>query len=263
MYLSGFQLFFWATAFAAHLLLLAVIWRRGRAASFPVFTGLIAFYIARSVALFLIWRFVHQNTQSNYYYTALALAIVDEAIQLFVFYELATHVFCPTGVWAKDVKRAFVWIVAGSVLLATILTWLAAPEVKLSVQSLMLRSNFFSSALMSELFVGIMWLSATAGLPWKTHVARIAQGFGIYSIVSLILETINNYFGLQNSADVYNAANHVRSLVYLGCVGYWIVTLWQEAPAPRELPDAMLMQIYTLQRRVEYDLVRIRNWRRS
>ena len=125
----------------------------------------------------------------------------------------------------------------------------------------MLRGNFFTSALMSELFVGMMALSATAGLPWRTHVARIAQGFGVFAVVCVLLETANNYFGLAQGTRTTLELANLRRFTYTGCLGYWVVTLWQEAPAPRELPDAMLTQIYTLQRQVEHDLIRIRSWR--
>jgi hypothetical protein len=52
-------------------------------------------------------------------------------------------------------------------------------------------------------------------------------------------------------------------MTYLGCEVYWIVTLWQEPPAPRELPEAMRTKIYTLQKQVERDLEKIREWRRK
>jgi hypothetical protein len=190
------------------------------------------------------------------------MAWLDEALQVVVFYELARHVLCPTGVWARDVRGVFVWMIAGSGAVAAVLTFLAAPDVAEPIQTVLLRSNFFTSVLMSELFVGMMALSVTAGLPWKTHVARIAQGFGTYALISLLLETVNSYVGLAQGQQVFNEISYFRGLAYDACVGYWIVTLWRDAPAPRELPDQMLTQIYTLQRRVELDLARIRSWGR-
>jgi hypothetical protein len=108
-----------------------------------------------------------------------------------------------------------------------------------------------------------MALSVTAGLPWKTHVARIAQGLGAYSLVSLVTGAAANYFGVSHDTHIYTALARVSVLTYLMCEAYWIVMLWREAPAPRELPEAMRMQIYSLQKQVEYDLIRIRSWRRS
>ncbi len=261
MHLSGYDLVEWAVGFAAQLILVAVLFVRRRYLQFPVFTGLIAFECVKHLVLFLVWVTVHHRTVHYYAYANTRLGIVDEVIQLFVFYELASKVFCPTGRWAEDVRRGFRWLIAASAAVAVLLAWLAAPPVNYSIQSFVLRSDFLSAALMSELFIGTLWLSSTAGLPWKTHAARIAQGIGFYSLTCLVLGAVVNYLGFQQGTTVFTAAGEVRSYVWIAALGYWIVTLWQEAPAPRELPDTMLIQIYKLQRLVENDLVRIRNWR--
>jgi len=263
MHLSGLDQFFWAATFAGHIALLAVLWTRRRAAKFPAFTTLISFYAARTIALYVLLHLVDRHAQRDYFYAYWSMAVVDEMLQVIVFYELARKVFCPTGVWARDVRRAFLWMTGISAIVATVLTSLASPAAPRLIQVVMLRSDFFTSALMSELFVGMMALSAIVGLPWRTHVARIAQGFGVFAVVCVLLYTADNYFGLAQGSRVYDALSLFRRSIYAGCLGYWIVTLWQEAPAPRELPEAMRMQIYTLQRRVEYDLIRIRSWRRS
>ncbi|HXE08755.1 MAG TPA: hypothetical protein VN612_12720 [Acidobacteriaceae bacterium] len=261
MFLSGFERFLWAGGFVLECILLAVLFLKRRAASFPAFTFLNIFYVARTIVLFaLAFRFGVSSWP--YFLTYWPLAFVDELIQLVVAYELAVHVFCPTGKWARDVRRAFLWLIVASCVLALALSMVVAPVTVRHYQTFLYRSNLFTSALMSELFVGMMVLSATAGLPWKTHVARIAQGFGAYSIISFVLDAVQSYFGRSHGLRPYTLTSDAVKLASLGCIGYWIVTLWQEAPAPRELPDAMLMQIYTLQRRVESDLLHVRNWRR-
>lgn len=262
MKVSGIEQIFWAVSFAGNLSLLMVLFLRRRAGAFPAFTSLISFYVARSIVLFLILHLVHDHTQRVYFYSYLWMAWVDEALQVVIFYELARDVFCPTGVWVRDVRGVFVWMVAGSGVVAALLSFLASPAVAEPIQTVLLRSNFFTSALMGELFVGMLALSVTAGLPWKTHVARIAQGFGTYALISVLLDTVNSYVGLAQGHDVYYAISYIRGLTYEICVGYWLVTLWRVAPAPRELPEQMLTQIYTLQRRVELDLAKIRTWGR-
>jgi hypothetical protein len=188
---------------------------------------------------------------------------LDEALQLAVLYEIAVRVFCPLGVWARDTRRPVITLVVSGVLIAMSLTWLSAPVTRTAVQAVILRENFFSSALMSELFVGIVVLSATAGLPWKTHVARIAQGLGAYSLICVGKDIVVNSVRLSRNALLYSELSHLRMLSYLVCEAYWIVMLWQAAPAPRELPEALRMQLCTLQERAEHDLTRIREWRRN
>jgi hypothetical protein len=260
MYLSGFDRFVWAATTLGQTMLLLVLFARHRARSFPVFTTYIAQSVLATIALYFLLHYFSLRTYFNSY---LYLAIVDEVLQLFVFYELAVHVFCPTGVWARDVRKAFIGMVCASTVVALLLTWLAHPSARLRIQTFILRSNFFSAALLSELFVGIMVLSVTVGLPWKTHAARIAQGLGAYSLVCVPKDIVVNYVTLSRHARLFTDLSHLRALTYLACEAYWIFMLWQQAPAPRELPEAMRVGIYTLQKQVAYDLIRVRTWSRN
>jgi hypothetical protein len=47
-------------------------------------------------------------------------------------------------------------------------------------------------------------------------------------------------------------------VTYLICVMYWIVMLWRDAPAPRELPAEIRSQLVAFQRLLEYDLRKLR-----
>ena len=258
MNLSGFDRFVWAASFYGHIVLLVVLLVRHRAKTFPVFTSYVAENIVKTAVLYFVF---HHFSQRDYFYSYWSLELVDEVLQLLVFYELAAHVFCPTGVWARDVRKIFFGLVCANTLLALLLTWLAHPAARMPIQAFFLRTDFFSAALLSELFVGTMVLSVTVGLPWKTHVARIAQGLGAFSIVCVAKDIVSNYIGIGGDNHIFNEMAHLKIITYLACEAYWIVMLWQEAPAPRELPEAMRMKIYTLHKQVEYDLMRIRAWR--
>jgi hypothetical protein len=257
MELTGFDRFVWATGFCCHILLLLVLFRRGRARSFPIFTTFIVFNVARTIILY----FVYRDLPADYIHAFWYLDVPDDALWFLVLFEVALHVFRPTGVWARDVWKSFIGVAFVSAVVALPLTWLAVPSTATLARALVVRGTFFCAVLMSELFVGMLALSATEGLPWKTHVARIAQGLGAFSVVCVVTYTISNYYG--NEPLVFAVLASLRNAVYVVCEGYWIVMLWQEAPAPRELPESMLTQIYALQRQVEYDLTRIRTWRRS
>lgn len=257
MSLSGFDRFVWAATFCGHILLLVVLFARRRAGMFPAFTAFVAENICTTVILYFALHYLSLVAYRRSYFS---LGVADEILQIFVFWELAVHVFCPTGVWARDVRRTFLGLVCASTLVSLSLTWLARPTARLPIQTFILRSNFFSAALLSELFVGMMVLSVTAGLPWKTHVARIAQGLGAYSLACVATDIVVDSIALSQHTRLYSELSHSLMLTYLACEAYWIVMLWQEAPAPRELPEAMRIKIYTLQRQVEHDLIKIRTW---
>jgi hypothetical protein len=258
MHLSGFDRFFWAATFSGQILLLLVLVTRRRAGSFPAFTAYIAENAATTIVLYFVLNYFSLSTYRTCFWS---LGILDEILQLFVVYELAVHVFRPTGVWARDVNKTFIGVVCASTVVALLLTWLAHPVARFPIRTFILRSNFFSAALMSELFVGMVVLSATAGLPWKTHVARIAQGMGAYSLVCVGMDIVVNYVSMNQHPHLLAGFADLQTLTYFACEVFWIVMLWQVAPAPRELPESMRMQIYSLQKRVEYDLIKIRTWR--
>jgi hypothetical protein len=163
-------------------------------------------------------------------------------------------VFRPGGSWAPDVRQRFLWLLAPSLLIALGLSWLASPPARNWMQIAAARGNLCAESLMSELFVLMMALSVSASLPWKTHVARIAQGLGTYSLVSLMIQTAQSYFGVDRQARMFLELSHIRMAAYLVCVTYWIVTLWADAEETGPMPEELRRSLFALQSRVAYDL---------
>ncbi len=260
MQLSGLDLFFWVASLFGHVVLLGVLFFRKRAAEFPFFTSLIALNILRTIILIFVRIY---GSKDDYFYSYWSLGTVDVVLQLGIVYEISRSVFSPTGSWAKDLRWSFLWLLSFSVIFGLALTLLATPPTKTLHQAIVIRGNFFSSVLLSELFVGITAMSVTMGLPWKTHVARIAQGLGTYSIVGFAIEGMHSYFGLSQGMQGYSTLSHFRIAAYLVCVAYWIVTLAQEAPEAKGMPEQMQRQMVLLQSRVAFELSHIRSWGRS
>ena len=245
MHLTGLDFFFWALGFLEVCVLLAVLWYCKRAARFPVFTTWIAFEVVQTVALYFTFRL---GSSQTYFYTYWSLGFLDVTLQLAVAYELCAHVFRPMGAWAPDVRRGFAVVAGASLLIASVLTWLAAPPARFLRSAIVIRGNFFSSALMSELFVAMVALSVTMGLPWRTHVARLAQGFGVYSIFCIVTEGAHSYFGTGGA--VYTRVSQIRISLYCLCVAYWIVAMARNEPEPPKLPPQLRAELLALQSRV-------------
>jgi hypothetical protein len=257
MHLSGLDLTFWALTFFLNCALLAILVLRRRAAAFPIFTTLIFASVIRTIILYVTYRFASANT---YFYIFWSLGFLDLSLQLAVAYELASTVFRPIGFWAHDVRRSAFLAVGISLALAILLTVLASPATHTLRSSIVIRGNFFSSALMSELFVVMVALSVYIGLPWKTHVARIAQGFGVYSLFGLFTEAAHSYFGTGNHA--YARISQVRIALYCVCVLYWSIALLRDEPQPSQLPESMKLQLRALQLRTSALLQNLRESRR-
>lgn len=253
---TGLELFLWAAGLLVNGALLCVLLLRGRAAHFPWFTTLIVGNVLRSPILFYVRNY---GSVRAYFLSYWTLAILcDVVVQSGVVYELATHVFRPLGRWAADTRRGMGWLVLISFAVAGLLTWLATPVSDAWQEAVVVKGSFFFTTLMSELFVGMVSLSVTAGLPWRTHVARIAQGLGVYSLLDIAIEAAHTLYGAQYRTHTDVLLSDTRKLLYLGSVVYWIFALWQDAPEPRELPAEVRKHLRELQTRLTYDLYTLR-----
>jgi hypothetical protein len=256
MLLTGLDFFFWAAGFALHLGLLFVLWYRRRARVFPFFTTLITLSVIRTIVLYSVHRY---GTVFDYRYTYWSLAILDTTLQLCVVYEVASRVFRPLDVWAEDVRSSFVWLASLSLLVAFGLAWLSSAPGRTWMENVTTKGNLFASSLLSELFVVMMALSINARLPWKTHVAKIAQGLGAFSLISVLVDTGQSYFGISREQPAFLLITHVRMAAYLGCVTYWMINLWPNEQPARMMTHEMRKKMFTLQMHVDYHLRDLRS----
>ncbi len=256
MHLTGLDLLFWAAGFAENLTLLFVLWYRRRAKAFPFFTALVTLVVIKTLVLYFVNLY---RTKNDYAYTYWTLAILDMTLQLCVVYEVASLVFRPLNVWAEDIRSSFIWLISLSLLVALGLTWLGSAPSQTWMQALTTKGNLFASTLLSELFVAMMALSVKVRLPWRTHVAKIAQGLGAYSLISVLIDTGRSYFGVSREKPAFVAISHVRMAAYLGCVTYWIASLWPDELPARTMTAEMREKIFTLQARVAYHLQDLRS----
>ena len=162
MRLGGIDFLFWIAGFVGHLVLLFVLWWRERASHYPIFTALIVSDVVRTVGLYFIHLF---GTKDQYYYSYWFLTILDVALTLAVIYELAADTFRPLGFWARDLRGKFLGLICLFLSVASALTWLASPKTRSWMGTLVIKGTFFSSVCISELFVGMLAISAAAGLP--------------------------------------------------------------------------------------------------
>ena len=256
MHLTDLDLLFWAAGFVENLGLLFVLWYRRRAGAFPFFTTLATLIVIKTAVLYFVNLY---GTKNDYAYAYWSLGILDMTLQLCVVYEVASLVFRPLNVWAEDVRSSFVWLISLSLLVALGLTWLESVPSPTWMRALTAKGNLFASLLLSELFVAMMALSIKVRLPWRTHVAKIAQGLGAYSLISVLIDTGRSYFGTGREQPAFVAISHVRMAAYLGCVTYWIASLWPDEVPARTMTAEMRERLFTLQAQVAYHLEDLRS----
>jgi len=255
VHLNGVERWLWAAGLIGHILLLAVLIVRKRVQRFPLFTAFVLWNLVRTVILFFVFRL---GTTHAYYYTFWSCAVVGTLLQFGIIYELYAQTFRPLGIWAPDIRKAFLGLISGSLLVALGLTMAATPHTRLGIQAITMKGDFFSSIWVGELFVGMIALSVKSGLPWDAHVGRISQAFGLYSLLNAFLASMETYFGLGSDINPYETLQQVRQVIYLGCIAYWIIMLWKNAPDARMMSEYLRLQLIRLQARVEAELLSIR-----
>jgi hypothetical protein len=256
MDLTRLDLFLWAGGLLGHLTLLSVLCYRRRTRSFPLFTALITSDLVRTLTLYLVHAY---GTNQIYRLSYWSLLLLDTALQLCVVYEVASRVFRPLNVWAADLRDSFLWMAGLSICVALILAWLERPAAGGWIQNLVGRGNLFVAALMSELFVALTALSSSARFPWRMHVAAVAQGLGVYSMFTVLVETAHSYFGLGRNMATAILLSHIRMFVYLTCVAYWIIAFWCEEREARVMTREMHKEIFSLQSQLAYGLRQLRS----
>lgn len=262
MHLSHLDSFFWLSGLAGHVGLLFVLFYRGRKRNFPLFTVLIAANILKTTTLYLIYPRAQTGYSYAYFYTYWGFGVLDVLLQLAIAYEIASHVFRPLGVWAPDLRRHLIGLIVLSLCVAVALAWLSSPRTYRWREAVVIRGSLFSAALLAELFVGMTVLSVTAGLPWKTHVARIAQGLGIYSVFCIVVEAGDSYFGMANGTTASIILTQARMTLYLLCLCYWIITLYVQQPQQERLPEELKSYLLLLRRQTAASLGTLKGRRR-
>jgi hypothetical protein len=205
----------WFAGLLAHLLLLTVLFTRKRAAVFPWFTLLIAFYLVRSVGLVIALRISGHPAPLA---TATLIDLVDVLLQFAVLAELSWVALQPLG----SLRRAtmpLLLLASGIVIVLRL-----SPPGQTTLQAWLVLLHFLLSVLMLEWGIVIAFLRRPLRLSWRSEVAAISLGFGIYSAVLL---AGGSYFTTGREMRDYVVFSYLRVVTYLLVVVFWTVSLWR------------------------------------
>jgi hypothetical protein len=213
----------WAAGLLGHLLLLAVLFMRKRVGRFPWFTLLIIFYLVRSVGLAAALR-VSGHPASLF--ASMIVDIMDVLLQCAVLIELTWNGLQPLG----GVRRfTLPLLLAGS---GVLIVMRLAPSGHFSLRTILVLMHFLLSVLMVEWAIVLAFLLRPLRLSWRSHVAAISFGFGVYSAALL---AGGGYFTTGREMRDYVFFSFFRISVYLVILVFWSVSLWFAEPASRTL----------------------------
>ncbi len=238
MGLTNLEIALWAAGFVGHLALLAVLLVRSRWRKFPVFTSLIAYQGAVTLALFLISR---HGSEHTYFVAYWSLALGDYCFQVALVFEIARNVLRSVGTWVQDARRAFLlWSAVGTLLAAGLCLTISPPALS-GLDLWEVRATLFTSLLTCELFLSISVAANRLGIPWRSHVMALGQGLVAWAAIAVAGDVAHVATGWRKELVLFD---QTRMYVYLGTLLLWIVSFWR--PEVEPAPPSPEMQEYLL-----------------
>jgi len=210
----------WAAGLLGHVILLVVLFTRHRVARLPWFTLLIFFYLLRSVGLAAT---LHFSGHPAHRFAILVLDSTDVLLQCAVLAELAWIALRPLG----GIRRyTLPLLLVGS---GVLIVMRLAPAGYTSLRMDLVLLHFLLSVLMVEWAIVLAFLLRSLRLSWRSHVAVISFGFGIYSAALL---AGGGYFTIGREMSDYVFFSFFRISVYLLVLLCWALALWFQEPKP-------------------------------
>jgi hypothetical protein len=208
----------WAAGLLGHLLLLAVLFTRKRVGRFPWFTLLILFYLLRSIGLAAT---LHFSGHPAHRFAIMILDLTDVLLQCAVLAELTWIALQPLG----GIRRfTLPLLLVGS---GVLIVMRLAPAGYTSLRMDLVLLHFLLSVLMVEWAIVLVFLLRPLGRSWRSHVAAISFGFGIYSAALL---AGGGYFTIGREMSDYVFFSFFRISVYLFILLCWAIALWFKEP---------------------------------
>jgi hypothetical protein len=204
----------WIGGLLGHLVLLAVLFARRRAASFPWFTLLIGFYLLRSIGL---QATAHFTGHPAHRFATQAIDLTDVCLQAAVLAELMWMALRPLHATRQAMLSLL--LVASGVLIVLRL----APPMPVWHRMALVLIHFLLSVLMLEWAILLAFLLRSLRISWRGHLAAISFGFGAYSLALL---AGGGYFTVGREMSDFVLFAFVRIGVYLLVLLWWTVCLW-------------------------------------
>ena len=248
MNLSALDWTLWVANFLGEAALFSVLIARRRWREFPVFTALMGFETALGPFQYAIFAHCPMNWYARFYWSSV---LTEFLLQLGVIWEIAQIVMRPTGTWLRDAKKQFILGGAAAVLLAAALSWMISPPASTLLGRLTVRSSFFTSLVVCELFVVMLLTAKQLGLGFRNHVFALLTGWSVWVLAAMLVDLLHGYYGTHL---YYDALNNGRKLAYLAALVYWMVQFWQDEPARQEIPPELRAYILALHQRVNKDI---------
>jgi hypothetical protein len=166
---------------------------------------------------------LHFSGHPAHRFAILIIDLTDVLLQCAVLVELAWIALRPLGGFRRFTLPLL--LVGSGVLIVMRL----APAGYTSLRMDLVLLHFLLSVLMVEWTIVLAFLLRPLGLSWRSHVAAISFGFGVYSAALL---AAGGYFTIGREMSDYVFFSFFRISIYLLVLLCWSLALWFQEPKP-------------------------------
>lgn len=201
----------WGTGIVLQAALIFVVFRRGIARRFPLFTALITFFPVRAVLLLALGG--GRIDSDAYDMLFRGLSMLEVPLLAAVIIELLLRVVRELGGWT--LRRAAV--VLGATVAACALAWAVLHQVAQGVHA--------DRVLVLSWFVLLALFTAAVKNSRSGNLKRITGGFAAFSVIQLAALAGRSYAVLRHNEGIYVAWSYLPACGYLAVVVFWIFSL--------------------------------------
>lgn len=181
-------------------------------------------------SLFLLWSLItdvmglyqisHATAERYFTYFA-AQSIIDAVLIFAVLVELSWSVLRPVR---ASLPKKTIFFLAILVAVAGLVVW---PFAGMNIEHITAQAKLFMHLNQTMVLLRVVCFLIMAGLSqllsigWRDRELQIATGFGVYSIVSMIVSMLDSHQMDVEKIHVYHLA---ITISYLGTLAYWVLS---------------------------------------
>jgi hypothetical protein len=237
----------WLMGIAGQIVLLGTLLFRRLYRTFPLFSAFILWNALSDLFQLAVLMGHHDANSTIYYRTCFAINIVQYALEIGVFVEIATNVLKPVR---RSLPQGIIYIlfvlmgviaVAGFLFAARLnASTLANPRAFIVVDA--------TVAILQVLtFLLIAAFSQVLGLTWRHHVLQLASGLAFYAAITLIVGLAHSYLRAgPEYATKYREIAHFGVAGYLCSLSYWCYSFARKEAPRKEFSPQMAQLLVSI-----------------
>ena len=223
--------------FAAEIGLLVILIVRRQYRSFPVFTSYVAYNLFSDILIGIGIAVYSMPAGRALQFATLPLQYL---LELGVLFEIAWNVLRSVHAsLPKGVIRAFIALIAGSILFGTLLAWHVHATGN-QIEDIRRPLDLTVGLLRLLIFAATAGFAQILGLGWKDKVLRLATALSFYSALDLMVTLYERHMGGSAALDP------VRSMGYLFELSFLVWTFTTKEIRRREFSPQMEQFLVTL-----------------